>query len=734
MIQADLATQPCVQLLRIRLPKKCKFLMEMHRFKVLHGGRGGGKSWAVADALLALGAAQELRILCAREVQESIKQSVHKLLSDRIQALGLGDFYQILDTEIRGRNGTTFTFTGLGAHTVTSIKSYEGVDICWVEEAQTVPDRSWTILIPTIRAKNSEIWATFNPDMDTDAVWQRFIVNPPTDEAPFDCVVREINWSDNKHFPEVLNRERQHCKKAMPDDYDNIWEGKCRTSIAGAIYARELREMELTQRIRLIPYDPRYQVHCIWDLGWNDAMTIVMVQKPNPTAAFVINYFEDSFQRYDEIVRDLRALNYNWGYDWLPHDSGNTNPITGTNAYSTLRKLGRKVRPPMQRTDPEARIKAARMMFPRIYIDSSDYSKRRETGWLGGARLIECLRHYRRVLPQITRSNPEPEPAAPKHDQYSHGCFVAGTLITTARGAVPIEQVLVGDQVWTPAGYSRVLAAGVVKLTDDLVRVEAGGVALVCTPEHKLLTHKGFVRADALGYDSRLFNGEEWPCVLIGLYSKAGNTGFRATITGEMSGAPTAHRTFTGQSGKTRTGRYRMATTSITSMATRSTTSWRTSNAWIVPSIFASIPSSFSGLVFSSPLANSRFARLLSGTLVPKGWNGTDLTARILGLAGHGLRAFASSVAKNIARLILRAPCSATVVAKARPERPSGGKIQVYDLTVEKNSCYLANGILVSNCDAFGAMAEVIDQIVDDVRNENAPLLPAYVSTDPGVM
>lgn len=432
MNKADLGTlDPQVtgaqcKMLQIRLPKKCAFLLEMHRFKVLHGGRGGGKSWAVADALLALGAAQCLRILCAREVQESIKQSVHKLLSDRIEALGLGSFYKILDNEIRGANGTEITFTGLGRHTVTSIKSYEGVDICWVEEAQTVSERSWAILTPTIRAKNSEIWVTFNPDMDTDAVWQRFVVHPPTDLPPFDCVVVEVNWHDNKHFPEVLNKDRLHCKKVAPDDYDNIWEGKCRTSIMGAIYARELNEMHLSSRIRPVPYDPRYQVHCIWDLGWNDAMSIVMVQKPHPSVLNIINYLEDSFQRYDEIVRDLKLLKYNWGWDWLPHDAANANPITGTNAYVTLRRLGRKPKRPMPRTDPEARIKAARMMFPRIYIDDSDFSRQRDTGFLGCARLIECLRHYRRVLPQITKSNPEPEPAAPKHDAYSHGADAFG--------------------------------------------------------------------------------------------------------------------------------------------------------------------------------------------------------------------------------------------------------------------------------------------------------------------
>lgn len=434
MLKADLGTQdvaPTAQSckkIQLTIPKKFKFLLEMHRFKVMHGGRGGGKSWAVADCLLALGAAQKLRILCAREIQDSIKQSVHKLLSDRIEVLGLGAFYQILDTEIRGANGTEITFTGLGRQTAESIKSYEGIDIVWVEEAQTVAERSWSILIPTIRAKNSEIWITFNPDMDTDPVWQRFIVNRPSDEPPFDCVVVEVNWNDNPFFPEVLDRERRHCQRVMPDEYDNIWEGKCRTSIAGAIFARELHAMHQEQRIRPLPYDPRYRVHRIWDLGWNDAMTIVMVQRPHPSVVNIINYFEDSFQRYDEIINDLRQLNYNWGYDWLPHDAIQKNPQTGSNAYMTLKKLGCRVKPPMERTDAEARIKAVRRAAPRIYMDNSDFSNRRQTGFMGCARLIDCMRHYRRVIPQITKSNPEPEPAAPKHDQYSHGMDALGAM------------------------------------------------------------------------------------------------------------------------------------------------------------------------------------------------------------------------------------------------------------------------------------------------------------------
>ena len=158
-----------------QFPSKLEFLFDQHRYKVAYGGRGSSKSWSFARALIIQAANRPLRILCAREIQKSIKQSVHQLLSDQIQALGLGSFFEVLEAEIRGMNGSSFSFAGLATNTVESIKSFEGVDIVWVEEAQTVSKRSWDILIPTIRKENSEIWISFNPDVDTDDTYQRFV-------------------------------------------------------------------------------------------------------------------------------------------------------------------------------------------------------------------------------------------------------------------------------------------------------------------------------------------------------------------------------------------------------------------------------------------------------------------------------------------------------------------------------------------------------------------------------
>ena len=165
---------------KAKFPEKlsCLFDPPRSRYRVLFGGRGGAKSWGVARALLILAARDQLRILCAREYQTSIKDSVHKLLSDQISELGLDGFYEITQASIKGKNGSEFFFVGL-KNNVANVKSYEGIDICWVEEAQSVSPNSWNVLVPTIRKSDSEIWISFNPELPTDETWKRFVMNPP---------------------------------------------------------------------------------------------------------------------------------------------------------------------------------------------------------------------------------------------------------------------------------------------------------------------------------------------------------------------------------------------------------------------------------------------------------------------------------------------------------------------------------------------------------------------------
>lgn len=382
----------------IEFPKKLRFLFDPYRYKVAHGGRGSAKSWSFARALLLQGTTNTLRILCTREVQKSIKQSVHKLLKDQIELLNLGSFYEVLETEIRGRNGTEFSFAGLSTQTVESIKSFEGIDIVWVEEAQAVSKKSWDILIPTIRKAGSEIWISLNPELETDETSQRFIEHPP----PNSCVV-QVNYHDNPWFSAELEAERLHCQEFAPKDYDNIWLGKYKPAVSGAIYYDEMAAASIGN----VPYDPMLKVHVIFDLGWNDAMSIILAQK-GVADIRIIEYIEDSHKTLDHYSGVLRQKNLNWGGLYLPHDGRNKDFKTGKSAEEIMRPLGWdvKITPNMSVEDG---IRLARMTFPRVYFDK-----------MKTERLIQCLKRYRRSINQQTN-----EPGSPMHDKFSHGadCF-----------------------------------------------------------------------------------------------------------------------------------------------------------------------------------------------------------------------------------------------------------------------------------------------------------------------
>lgn len=216
----------------LQLPAKLLPILEPRRFKIMYGGRGGGKSHTAAAVLLAMGLQCKQRILCVREIQKSLAQSSMQVLKDYIERLGLGAYYEVLKSEIRGYNGTTFGFSGLQDHTADSIKSFESADKVWVEEAARVSSNSWNILIPTIRKAGSEIWATFNADQADDYVYDRFVV-----KGDPDAWVCEINWRDNPWFSAEMDKERQKLQAVNDDLYQHVWEGKCR-SIAGLLFKR----------------------------------------------------------------------------------------------------------------------------------------------------------------------------------------------------------------------------------------------------------------------------------------------------------------------------------------------------------------------------------------------------------------------------------------------------------------------------------------------------------------
>lgn len=390
--------------LTVQSPETLRFLFEPARYKVLYGGRGGAKSWGVARALLLRGAEKPTRVLCAREFQSSIKDSVHRLLADQVETLGLSSFYRVEQAAIYGINDTEFGFEGI-RHNVNKIKSYEGVDIAWVEEAQTVSKSSWEVLIPTIRRANSEIWVTFNPVLDSDETYKRFVTQPPPG-----AVVRKVNWTDNPWFPDVLKAEKDYLKARDEDAYLNIWEGHCRVTLEGAVYAKELRQATLENRITRVPYDPRKPVHTFWDLGWSDCTSIWFAQKIGFDYQ-VIDFYQSRLQKLPHYLKVLQDKPYVYGVDYLPHD-GSNDSLAAESIETQMKAINRKVVTLPKIRDLQLGINATRAIFNRLYID--------ETKCADG---LQALRHYAYKIDEHGQWSREPD-----HDENSHAADALRTL------------------------------------------------------------------------------------------------------------------------------------------------------------------------------------------------------------------------------------------------------------------------------------------------------------------
>ena len=397
-----------IRLAKAQFPEKLAFLFKPNRYKILYGGRGGAKSWGVARAALITSAQQPLRWLCAREFQKSIADSVHQLLKDQIEALGLQGFYKVTDTAIMGANGSQFSFEGL-RHNAGKIKSYEGVDRLWVEEAQTTSNRSWELLIPTIRKDGSEIWVTMNPEFEEDATFQRFIAQPPED-----AIVVKVNYTDNPWFPPVLEKERQQLLKRDPDAYEHVWEGQCLKWLEGAIYAKELRRVFAENRVTNVAWEPLAPVSTAWDLGHTDDTAIWWYQVVAGEVRLIDFYSssggspseyatqisgrecqidligEDVVCVWGEPVDGLEhRREYQYGKHWLPHDA--RAKTLAAKGKSLIEQMGSALGFYKMGIVPdigvEDGIQAARTMFHRCWFDKENT-----------AQGVNALRRYQRAL------------------------------------------------------------------------------------------------------------------------------------------------------------------------------------------------------------------------------------------------------------------------------------------------------------------------------------------------
>ena len=427
MNQSDQKIKDAVS--RIRFPKKFEALFqpEKTRYRIFYGGRGGAKSWCFARALLAKGTKQPMRILCAREFQTSIKDSVHKLLSDQIYELNMESFYEITQTTIRGINGTEFIFAGIKNNT-NNIKSIEGIDIAWVEEAQSVSANSWNVLIPTIRKQDSEIWVSFNPELPTDDTWKRFVESPPESS-----VVVKVNWNDNPWFPETLNLERLSLKSRDLSAYNNVWEGATRNTVDGAVFGKEMEQAELENRITNVPYDPSKPCHAVFDLGWADNTACWIIQYVGFDIR-VLRYFEDNQKTIQHYLSLMQTFGYIYDTIWLPHDGAAKSLGTGKSIEEIVRATGLKVQI-LDRVPITDSINAARTIFPRCYFDR----KNTEEG-------LNCLRHYRYDVDEHGTFSQKP-----LHDIYSHGADAwryIGLMVNEPKKRQPVKQTYAPMGSW----------------------------------------------------------------------------------------------------------------------------------------------------------------------------------------------------------------------------------------------------------------------------------------------
>lgn len=441
---------------RLQIPEKLAFLdqpatTELHggRIKVVHGGRGSTKSESVARSCLGRGMAKRKRILCAREVQSSIKESVHQLLSQLIEQQGMSDFYRVMNDAIIGANKTEFIFKGL-KHDSASIKSMQGIDIAWVEEADKVSAASWKYLIPTIRAgypdpgyeegEVSEIIIVLNPELEDDYTYQEFVVHPPSF-----AIVQEMNWRDNPFFPAVLEAERLEMfnNPKKKDEYLWIWEGKTKQALEGAIYANELRDAAAEGRIRSVPVMRGVPVQTFWDLGRSDQTAIWFVQRVG-LEWHVIDYFEDHGHHIDHYLLELQKRSdergYIYGTHHLPHDAKNQQLGQKRSIEEQVKNDGQRTVRIIERTAKKANgINAGRTIFNECWIDQE--------------RCADGLNRLRRYRYGV--SNDGIVSREPLHDDNSNGADAWQTFGLSAKDpvkkkpyTVPTDKNEAGAQGW----------------------------------------------------------------------------------------------------------------------------------------------------------------------------------------------------------------------------------------------------------------------------------------------
>lgn len=414
-------------ILDIETPRVFLPLLEPSRYKGAHGGRGSGKSHFFAELLVEHCLMHPgTRAVCIREVQKSLKDSAKRLIEDKIQAMGAGPMFEVLHDRIVTPGDGVIVFHGMKDHSAESIKSLEGFMICWIEEAQSLSDRSLTLLRPTIRSEGSEIWASWNPRRKTDPI----DVLLRGDHPPDDSIIVEANWSDNPFFPNTLEHERRHDRNNFPDNYDHVWEGDYASVNSGAYFAHSLTVAKAEGRIGRIGADTLMAKRAFWDIGGtgakSDACAIWIAQFIGKEIR-VLNYYEAQGQPLATHLSWLRDNHYDDALMVLPHDGVTHDKVYSVSYESALRNAGYQVDVIRNQGAGAAmaRVESVRRIFPLVWFNATTTEGGRDAlGWY----------HEKKDEARDIGLGPE-------HDWSSHGADAFGLLAIAFETVARIAKV-----------------------------------------------------------------------------------------------------------------------------------------------------------------------------------------------------------------------------------------------------------------------------------------------------
>ncbi len=694
-------------------------LLAAARYKGAYGGRGSGKSHFFGGALVEEHLLYPgLRSVCIREVQKSIERSSKQLIVDKINQFNLNRLFDVQDQVIKTPGDGLIIFQGMQSHTADSIKSLEGFDRAWVEDAQSLSAYSWRLLRPTLRKPGSEIWASWNPSSPTDPV-DEFFRGSGSDRS--DMVAVRANWSDNPWFDDgELPVERMEDQRARPDEYGHVWEGDYLTISDAIIFRRRVTVEEFKT-----PADARLFYGADWGFAKDPSAFVRCFIQGD---VLYVDYEAGGVGiELDDLPDEMRTIPDAERWPWKGDGARPETISFLANRYGF--KITAAEKWPGSVEDGVARLKA----FRKIVVHPRCTNIAREFRLYS----YKVDKQTEDVLPVIVDAN----------NHWIDACIAEGQLVWTARGNIPIEQVTTDDKVMTRNGFKRVLAAVKTDENREVWCVKAGSKTLLATPDHRVFTaHRGFVRVDALRYnDDLLVEVSQWQS------TKRNRSNTKAKLIGDIRQARAGLMRFIS-SGPSSAGLMSACTSGFTSTITgqfltglKSTISTKT-QAIIVPQISLlwqrkimsdSTFGALNGFEGSLNTSNQSGISQRDGTLLQRGLRSIGASVRSLMLplkdlksrainvesrspakksatrtgfaatlaSQHGGALLALTMFKRIASFAAQrsratnTENSGFVACRVETVR-AGHSIAgaVYDLTVEDQPEFFANGVLVHNC------------------------------------